>query len=192
MFVESSQVQRMFIFLGHPSYSLSVVLFSLLLFSGVGGYAASRIKSRLGDTQSGFLLLSSLVVVVLLFDRWTPGAIAFFSSYPVSVRILVAAGVLCPLGALMGAAFPIGMDLASARAPFLIPWLWGVNGAASVLGTVLAILVAFSEGISRAYWVGFWCYAVAFLAWWWGSRPARLVFGKSYRPTKEMSSKVKG
>ena len=61
----------------------------------------------------------------------------------------------------MGMAFPLGMKAASARSAGLTPWLWGLNGAASVLATVVAFLIVLGSGISVAFWTGFGCYAVA-------------------------------
>jgi hypothetical protein len=66
-------------------------------------------------------------------------------------------------GLLLGQAFPIGMKLAHGREE-LTPWLWGINGALSVCGSVLAVVLALTWSISTAFWVGCACYAVALLA----------------------------
>ena len=72
--------------------------------------------------------------------------------------------VLFPMGLFMGMAFPLGMKLASRHAAALTPWLWGINGAFSVLASVLAVAVALTWAISAAYWVGCGAYAVALAA----------------------------
>ena len=64
----------------------------------------------------------------------------------------------------MGMAFPLGMQLASQRAALLTPWLWGVNGATSVLASVVAIAIAITWRISVSYWTGAVCYLLAALA----------------------------
>jgi hypothetical protein len=69
--------------------------------------------------------------------------------------------MLLPMGFFMGLAFPLGLR-AAARHPELVPWLWGVNGAASVLCSVLAMVVALGAGISAAFWAGALCYVAAF------------------------------
>jgi hypothetical protein len=74
-------------------------------------------------------------------------------------RVAVAAAALFPLGFTMGMAFPMGMKLASAGSPAVTPWLWGLNGAASVCAAVLAVVVALAAGITAAYWLGTLCYA---------------------------------
>jgi predicted membrane-bound spermidine synthase len=166
MLVEVSQLQRLMIFLGHPTYSLSTVLFTLLLSSGLGSF--STVSSRPAGSQLGPIVrLLGLLVVLALFGLLTPHAVAAFASAGKPVRILVAAGILFPLGFFMGMAFPLGMKAASAREDALTPWLWGLNGAASVLASVVAFLVVLGSGISAAFWTGFACYWVAVASYLW-------------------------
>jgi hypothetical protein len=77
----------------------------------------------------------------------------------------------------MGTAFPLGMRIASAKAPALTPWLWGVNGATSVCASVLAVVIALSWGIAVAFWTGVACYVVAGAALRWAVAPAHLPVG---------------
>ena len=65
---------------------------------------------------------------------------------------------------MMGMAFPLGMNVASARGRELTPWLWGLNGAASVLASVLGVVIALTWSISTAFWSGWLCYVIALLA----------------------------
>ena len=64
----------------------------------------------------------------------------------------------------LGTAFPLGMKLAASRAGSLTPWLWGMNGAASVFASVLSVCIALTWSISAAYWTGCVCYVIAFVA----------------------------
>jgi len=161
MLVEISQVQRLAIFLGHPVYSLSVVLFSLLLSSGIGSLATARVQDR---PQSSTRILLLLVVVLVAFGGITPLVIRYFDAASIATRIAVSVGILLPIGFLMGMAFPIGMRRALSEAPSIAPWLWGVNGAASVCASVLVVVIALGAGISAAFWVGAGCYLIAFAA----------------------------
>ena len=161
MLVEISQVQRLAIFLGHPVYSLSVVLFSLLLSSGIGSLATARVWDR---PQSSTRILLLLVVVLVAFGGITPLVIRYFDAASIATRIAVSVGILMPIGFLMGMAFPIGMRRALSEAPSIAPWLWGVNGAASVCASVLVVVIALGAGISAAFWVGTGCYLVALAA----------------------------
>lgn len=164
MFVEISQMQRLVIFLGHPIYGLSAVLFTLLLSSSMGSFSVGRMGDGAITTGAGAGRLAVLLAVVALFGAATPFAASFFQSAVTPIRILVSAGILFPLGFFMGMAFPLGMKMASARSFFLTPWLWGINGAASVLASVLAAVIALNWGISASFWTGFLCYVVAFLS----------------------------
>jgi hypothetical protein len=69
------------------------------------------------------------------------------------------------MGLLMGMIFPMGMRLAAASRAELAPWLWGVNGATSVLASVLAVVIAMAVGISASFWAGVGCYALALAAY---------------------------
>jgi hypothetical protein len=154
MLVEISQLQRLTIFLGHPAYSLSVVLFSLLVSSGIGSLATGRIRDDDARRETRVRLLVTLAVLVV-FGTATPAIAHRFESADTLVRILIAIGILLPVGFCLGMAFPLGMRAALKRSPSIAPWLWGVNGATSVCASVLAVVIAIGAGI---------CYALAFFA----------------------------
>ncbi len=161
MLIEISQVQRLAIFLGHPVYSLSVVLFSLLLSSGIGSLATARLSD---SPKSSTRVLVVLVVVLVAFGSITPLVVRYFDAQSIATRIAVSVAILLPIGLFMGMAFPIGMRRALSTAPSIAPWLWGVNGAASVCASVLVVVIALGAGISAAFWVGTACYAIALAA----------------------------
>ena len=167
MLVEISQVQRLAIFLGHPVYSLSVVLFSLLLSSGAGSFFTARVADR---PRSSVTILAVLVCLLIAFGAVTPLVVHVFESSATANRILVSVAMLMPIGFLMGMAFPIGMRRALAEKPTIAPWLWGVNGAASVCASVLVVVIALGAGISMAFWIGSACYVVALGAFLSGAR----------------------
>ena len=158
MLVEISQVQRLAIFLGHPVYSLSVVLFSLLLSSGIGSLSTARLSDRQRASTTVLLLL---VTVLVTFGGVTPLVITHFEAASTATRIAVSIAILLPIGFFMGMAFPIGMRQALTQVPSIAPWLWGVNGAASVCASVLVVVIALGAGISAAFWIGTGCYVIA-------------------------------
>ncbi|MFH0823045.1 MAG: hypothetical protein V2B18_09875, partial [Pseudomonadota bacterium] len=86
--------------------------------------------------------------------------------------------MIASVGLFMGTAFPLGMRAASVRAPLVTPWLWGINGAASVCGSVFAYAIALFCGISATFWTGVVCYGVALSAVNWGLRPP-ITLGES-------------
>jgi hypothetical protein len=148
MLLEVALLQRFVLLLGHPVYSLTVTLFSLLLGTGLGSFlsrrvAADRVRPVAIQTlvaAAGVALLSA-VALPLIIDR----AIA----WPLLLRVLVAAAVLVPTGVLLGIPLPAGMRLVAARRPEIIPWAWGMNGAFSVVGATVAVFVAMNWGFSN-------------------------------------------
>ncbi len=160
MLVEISMLQRLIIFLGHPIYSLSLILFTLLLAGGIG----SRLSVRVADERlhrHGFALLALLAIVLAAAGAAVGPLIGAFHGAETTVRIAVAGTLLMLIGLFMGMAFPLGMRVAMTVRPELAPWLWGVNGAVSVLASVLAVVIAMGAGISSAFWAGVASYLVA-------------------------------
>jgi len=172
MMVEVSQMQRLIIFLGHPTYSLSVVLFVLLLSSSLGSLSTNRIAEP-AFRKTAVSRLLTLILTLGVFGALTPLAIRAAQGAVTPIRILVAVGILAPIGFLMGMAFPLGMRLASAQSASLMPWLWGVNGSASVWASVAAIIIAMSAGISASFWAGVLCYLMAVAIFALASRPQK-------------------
>lgn len=163
MLLEISQMQRFIIFLGRPTYSLSIVLSSLLLSGGIGSYTTQKI-GKFEFTKSACIRLIFLLSVLIVFGIVTPFAIRISQGAITLLRTAVTIGILFPLGLFMGTAFPIGMKLASTKLANITPWLWGINGAMSVSASVLAVAISLSFGISITYWTGVFCYAIAFIA----------------------------
>ncbi|MCA1961293.1 MAG: hypothetical protein LDL33_10900 [Desulfomonile sp.] len=163
MLVEISQLQRLIIYLGEPTYGLSTVLFSLLLSSGVGSYLCGALIGR----KSSTIDLSVLVGIPLslaAFGLLAPQAMDATRQMEISIRLLTTVCMLFPIGVFMGTAFPLGMHAAARSKSSLTPWLWGINGAASVVGSILAYTVALFSGASTAFWVGVCCYIAAPIA----------------------------
>jgi hypothetical protein len=160
--VEVALVQKCILFLGHPTYALAVVLFSLLLFSGIGSrlsgrFAPAGLRRRLAAVlavvtalaAASSLLLSPLFDALVHLERpW---------------RIAIAAAVLAPLGLAMGMPLPGAVRLLAREAPEVIPWAWGLNGAASVTGSAAALAIALAAGFDQALLSAAALYGVALL-----------------------------
>jgi hypothetical protein len=160
MLIEVSMLQRLIVFLGHPVYGLSVILFVLLLASGLGSWLSAHIPdARL--RASGVRALAALVAMLLITGLLVPPVVAAFRDAGTALRIIVSGAMLAAMGVFMGMAFPLGMRLAMATRQPLGPWLWGVNGAMSVLASVLAVAIAMAAGISMSFWTGVASYLVA-------------------------------
>jgi len=138
----------------------SVVLFSLLLFSGMGSYLSGRFASGVAKRAAATaavcvigLGLVSMILLTPLFDN--------LIGIPLLCRAAIAVGALLPLGLAMGMPFPLGIKLAEQRDRTLVPWLWGMNGATSVVGSVLAMLVAINLGFDATLLTGLASYCAA-------------------------------
>jgi len=161
--VEISQMQRLIILLGHPTYSLSVVLFALLVSSGIGSFMTRGVE---GGTMGASVIRRMLVLLVLLIVTGiiTPIFIREFVSSATWLRVAIALLLLMPAGLFMGMCFPMGMKAAASQREDITAWLWGINGAMSVVASVLSVVIAMSFGISVAWWTGVASYGVALLA----------------------------
>jgi hypothetical protein len=170
LLVEIVMVQRLVLFLGFPTYALSVVLFALLIFSGVG----SAISPRLPDPRRTLpLVLAGAVAVVVVsgfgFGSWLREMI----SLPFGARVVIASALIAPIGVVLGMAMPMGLGRFRGLYPDSVAYAWGVNGIASVLASVLGVVLVLGYGFVIASLVAAGCYGVALLHAVVGRWPAR-------------------
>lgn len=159
--VEIVAMQRFVLFLGNPAYALSVVLITFLLFSGAGAMLAGRSK----DPRA--TLSRALLLVLLLVAGLAIGLPPFFDaalSLPLPWRIVLSVLVLAPAAFVMGMPFPSGLALLGEHGRPLVPWAFGVNGGASVIASVVGILIAMASGFSMVFVLAGLAYFVALLA----------------------------
>jgi hypothetical protein len=145
MLIEVSVLQRFVLLLGHPVYSLTVTLFSLLLGTGLGAAWSRRFDDRSLRRAGlvGVTTVAAIAVVVILIA--TP-VVSWAIPFARSTRMLIAIVLLVPMGVALGVPMPTGLRLLNARAPQMVAWAWGMNGAMSVLGATLAIFIAMNWG----------------------------------------------
>lgn len=143
MFVEIGLIQRISVFLGHPIYALGIVLFSIILSTGIGSMLSERLKPS--SPVHVACWLGALVAYLFFLPNWLP-AFAPVESARLLVRAAVSVAVILPAGVLMGFGFPMGMKLVMKWDGRPTPWFWGVNGTAGVLaaGLSVACSIAFS------------------------------------------------
>ncbi len=149
MMIEVILIQQYALLIGTTLFSLTTILISLLIFSGIG----SRFSSQFKDATP-FLIIIGWVMINMMFF---PQLVSIFGGMPLVVRMLVTVLLLAPLGFFMGMPFP----KAGMRVGNLIDWGFAVNGAASTFGATLVLLVAFSWGYSMALAVAAFCYLLA-------------------------------
>ncbi|HEX7480812.1 MAG TPA: hypothetical protein VF331_23625 [Polyangiales bacterium] len=170
MCVEIALVHRVTIFLGQPTYTLVAVLFVLLLAGGLG---SRLLSARFAVTQSAWWLVVIAALVAAL-PALIDLVFGLAAGATLPWRALVVTLLIAPLGALLGAALPAGLARAARAESARVAWLWGVNGAASVLGSILATLISLHAGTRSALLAGAALYLLAALVWTLaGSRAAR-------------------
>jgi spermidine synthase len=135
--LEISFIQRFVLYLGYPTYALSVVLFSLLSFTGLGSYFSGRIDIPERTLPRLWIALAVLSVAYLVglppFFGVTLGA-------GLAVRIAISIALLAPLGIVLGMFFPLGIRMVTEVSRQFVPWAWAINGCATVVGTILAVI----------------------------------------------------
>ena len=161
--VEISLIQRFVLFLGHPTYALTVVVFLLLLSSGAGSVSASRF---IYGNRRLMRLWGTVVALVGIDLLLVPKLLAAAVGFPFAGKLAIAAAVLVPLGFLMGMPFPTGLRLVRT-----VEWAWALNAAASVLGSVMAMIIAIHFGLTVTLACAAIAYAMAalFSTTWRGS-----------------------
>ena len=156
MLIEISQMQRLMVFLGHPVYGLSVVLFTILLFSGIGSATVGARAPRPGAVAARIAaLLATLVAAGLL----TPLLTDWARSEATDMRILLSVLLLAPPAFCMGMMFPLGLSMWRRHAE-LLPFFWSANGITSMLASVLGMALSIEFGIGRTYALGVCFYIV--------------------------------
>jgi hypothetical protein len=145
MLVGGAGGQRFSIYLGHPTYTLSITLFSMILFAGIGSYLSDQLVPRWPASQAMLPLVAAaslglLLALVPVVTRATIG-------YGLGLRSAIVVALLGPLSALLGFFFPVGLRLVNRISPDASAWMWGINGACSVLGSIVAVATSIFVGI---------------------------------------------
>ena len=169
--VEIAFIQRFVLFLGHPTYALTVVIFLLMISSGAGSLFS---RLWLPRTNSCWVPLLLVIVTLLVDVVFLPGRLVALVGLAFQYRLLVSGILLIPLGFVMGMPFPTGLRaLAALPAPEFpageeaadnaVEWAWAMNAAASVLGSVLAMVIAIQFGLTVTLSCGAAAYLLALL-----------------------------
>jgi hypothetical protein len=176
--VEIAFIQRFVLFLGHPTYALTVVIFLLLLSSGVGSLVSGRWFSHTGRI---WLPLTLIIAVLLLYAFTFPSILFALVGAPFILKLVVCGVFLVPLGVAMGTAFPTGLRTLASFSPAEFPtldrfevsqaegsssenaveWAWAMNAASSVLGSVLAMIIVIHLGLNLTLACGAAAYLLA-------------------------------
>jgi hypothetical protein len=163
--VEVVLIQRFNLYLGHPVYSLAVILVSLLAFSGLGSALTAR-WARYPRAWHRAAACAAVVLLVAAHELLWPVFLNRTLGLPLATRIALTVAFLAPIGLAMGIPYPLGLRAVSAEHSDGLPWVWAVNAAASVLGSILAFAVALAVGFQIVLLCGGACYAAALVSAW--------------------------
>lgn len=157
--IQVALIQKFVLFLGHPTYALTVIIFSMLLSSGLGSFVSRRVVRNSVQRLTGVLLLIAAGVALLasVVTPVTEGGVAL----PFFIKVLISVLLIAPIGFVMGMPFPSGLRRLEAIMPQSIRWAWSINAAASVLGSAGAIVLAIYCGLSNTLLIGALFYLLA-------------------------------
>jgi predicted membrane-bound spermidine synthase len=157
--VEVALIQKFVLFLGHPTYALTVVIFSMLLSSGMGSFWSRRL---VGQSQAKLsITLAVVVVLVGAMAAVVSPLVAGGVGWPQWLKIAIAVVLIFPAGFAMGMPFPSGLKRLEARQESSVRWAWSLNAAASVMGSAGAIVCAIYFGLIQTLLIGAALYGLA-------------------------------
>jgi hypothetical protein len=164
MFFEITMIQRLVRFLGYPTYSLTVTLASILVFTGIGALVSKRLAGRRWLMPA---LLAVLVVITIFYETGLDSLTDSLLDQSLGLRVLISLVVLAPLGLCLGMFMPLGLGLVAKLSDHpdeYIAWSWAVNGFFSVIGSVLTTILSMSFGFSTVQYLALVVYGIAALA----------------------------
>jgi hypothetical protein len=165
LFIELSFIQKFGLIIGHPLYAVAIVLCAFLVFSGLGSlYVEKRISAGRQGTDILRWSVITIAINTLLFIILLPVFEPFIMSVNEILRFVLAFMITAPIAFAMGMPFSVGLAAVQRSSPQLIPWAWGINGCASVLSAVLAVLLAIEIGFSGVMLCAAVLYVIAWLS----------------------------
>jgi len=163
--IQIALIQKFVLFLGHPTYALTVIIFSMLISSGLGSFFSRHISQGSGGVRLSAVLLGIAVLVSILAFA-APPVSELGVGWTLPLKIAVTVALIAPAGFLMGMPFPTGLRQLQTRFPEAIRWAWALNAAASVLGSAVAIFLAIYLGLRATLFAGACLYLAALsIAW---------------------------
>ncbi len=159
MFLEMGFIQKLTLLIGHPVFGVAVTLVGFLVFSGCGSLFSARLfQSPVRRIQVAVLAIIIIGVAEIMLLKFSFNWLVGFSR---PGRILLGLAIAAPPAFFMGIPFPTALKRLHATGKPLVPWAWGVNGFASVIGAVLGTFLAISVGFTTLTLVALACYFLA-------------------------------
>ncbi len=156
--IQVALIQKFVLLLGHPTYALTVIVFSMLVASGLGSYFSRRFAT--GDARLMIVLIGiAILVAALAFVAAPVGSAA--AAWPLIAKMAITAAMIAPAAFLMGMPFPSGLRRLEQRHAPSVRWAWSLNAAASVMGSAGAIVLAIYLGLRATLLIGGALYLIA-------------------------------
>ena len=157
--IQVALIQKFVLLLGHPTYALTVIVFSMLVASGAGSFFSRRFVA--GNDGRLMWVLAAIFVLVALLAFGAPSLDAFAVGWPLLAKMGITALAIAPAAFLMGMPFPSGLRRLEKHHAPSVRWAWSLNAAASVLGSAGAIVLAIYLGLRATLLIGGGLYLVA-------------------------------
>jgi hypothetical protein len=167
LFIEIAFIQKFTLILSQPLYAVAVTLCAFLIFSGLGSLYVQRCMKTTSTSIIALLLRRSVIaigLIIIIYIVLLPLISNTIMALPETARILSAFILAAPLAFFMGMPFPLGMATLQQNSPNLIPWAWGINGCASVLSAILAVLLAIETGFNGVMLCAVVLYVMAWIS----------------------------
>jgi hypothetical protein len=160
--IQVALIQKFVLFLGHPTYALTVIIFSMLLSSGCGSYFSRGIAR--GDFGRLSMILVLIVAAVLALAAVVTPIAEGGVALPFAIKVAISVALIAPVGFAMGMPFPTGLSLLEKALPSAVRWAWAINAASSVLGSAAAMFMAIYLGLKITLVIGALFYLAAWLS----------------------------
>ncbi len=162
--IEISLFQKHILFMGQPVYSITSVLFSLLISAGLGSLTFQHLFKE-GRERKWLLCILGILSVLLFVEMFlTPRMLNAFLGFSMLQRFVISGFSIAPLGFIMGMPFPFAVRVVGKRFPEAIPWGWGLNAYMTVVGSILCVLFALTLGFRMNFLIALAIYCVGFLS----------------------------
>ena len=159
--IQVALIQKFVLLLGHPTYALTVIVFSMLVASGAGSFYSRRVIA--GDDARLVRVLATVAVLVAALAFGAPALVAGAAAWPLLGKMALTSAAIAPAAFFMGMPFPTGLRRLEERHSPSVRWAWSLNAAASVLGSGGAIVLAIYTGLRATLLFGGALYLCALL-----------------------------
>ncbi len=172
LFVEMILIQKFVLFLTSPIYSTSLVLAAILIFSGLGSYFSGKLTDKFGDSNKVMMVaITTICSVVFMYIFILDPVLRKLMFLPMIAKFFIAILFIAPVSFFMGMPFPLGLKVINNKMEDFLPWAWGINGATSVVSTVLATILAIGLGFQGVWVIAILIYGSSFFLY-----PGRLKY----------------